>query len=178
MPGSQLRGTTLVDMAAIEQKPLRKAIMWAMFKGSLPSPVDFLPIATANALSQQTIRATDLGTPTTRNLGESVAAYSAKFSTGEETLKIIENKITIDKVLRDVKTYVQDPVTLQTKAYALVLKNTVNNLLLNGDPGVDPSDPAGLDYRLRNDATFVSQSVDANALDVDANDTTRNTWLD
>lgn len=168
---------TLLDMAAAEQKPLKKAILMAFFKGSLPSPVDTLPVANAPALSQQIVRLTDPGTPSTRNIGDAVAAYQAQFTQGQETLKIIENKITIDKVLLDVKTYVQDPIAMQTKAYGLVIKNTVNDLFVTGDPGGDVTQPAGLDYRLRNDAHFVNQAVNANNLDVDANDTNRNAWL-
>src|SRR3990172_4678014 len=137
---------TLLDTAAIEQKPLKKAVLMAMFKGRLPSPMDFLPIENAKSLAQEVTRLTDPGTPSTRNIGEAVAAYQAVFTRGQETLKVI--------------------------------KNTVNNLLVNGDPAADASDPAGLQYRLVNDAMFLAQSVDANALDVDANDANRNSWLD
>lgn len=178
MAGSQLPGTTLLDMAVIENKPMKKAIMIAMFKGQLPSPAESLPIEGATSLSQQSIRMTDAGTPTTRNVGEQVSTYAAKFSTEEETLKIIENKITIDKVLLDVKNYVQDPIALQTQAYGLVIKNTLNNLLISGDPGADVSDPAGLDYRFRNDATFVGQAIDGLNTDVKASDANRHKWFD
>ena len=34
---------TLLDTAAIEQKPLKKAVLMAMFKGRLPSPVVSCP---------------------------------------------------------------------------------------------------------------------------------------
>jgi len=169
---------TLLDTAAIEQKPLKKAVLMAMFKGRLPSPVDFLPIENAKSLAQEVTRLTDPGTPSTRNIGEAVAAYAAVFTRGQETLKIIENKITIDKVLLDVQTYIEDPIALQTRTYSLVIKNTVNNLLVNGDPSADASDPAGLQYRLVNDAMFLAQAVNAAALDVDANDATRNSWVD
>ena len=167
----------MLDVAAIEQKPLKKAIIMAMFKGVLPSPMDFLPLGNANALSQQVSRLSDAGAPSTRNINEAVAAYNAKFTTGTETLKIIENKIQIDKVLLDVKTYIQDPLTLQIKTYSAVVRNTVNDLLINGDPGSDPTQPAGLFQRLASDALFVDQGVDAGALDVDNNDANRLSWL-
>ncbi len=168
---------TLLDMAAIEQKPLKKAVLMAMFKGVLPSPVEFLPVGNANALSQQVTRLTDAGAPSTRNIGDAVASYQAAFTTGVETLKIIENKIPIDKVLLDVKTYIQDPLTLQLKTYSAVVRNTINDLLINGDPGSDVTQPSGLQYRLLNDALFVDQGVDANNLDVDNNDANRLSWL-
>lgn len=175
---SNLLGTTLLDMAAIEQQPLKKAIMFSMFSGQLPSPMEKLPVETTQALTQRNVRLTDAGSPSTRNVGQSVATYAAKFSTGQETLKIIENKITIDAVLLDQKDYIQDPITLQFKAYMMVVKNTVNDLFINGDPGSDVTQPAGIDYRLRNDATFLGQAVDGNNLDVDASDANRHTWLD
>ena len=167
----------MLTVAATEQKPLKKAIIMAMFKGVLPSPMDFLPLGNANALSQQVTRLTDAGAPSTRNINEAVAAYEAKFTTGTETLKIIENKIQIDKVLLDVKTYIQDPLTLQIKTYSAVVRNTVNDLLINGDPGSDPTQPAGLQHRLASDALFVNQGVDAGGLNVDNNDAARLSWL-
>lgn len=169
---------SLLDIAAAEVKPLKRAIMMSMFKGRLPSPADFLPVENAQGLTQQIVRMTDGGSPTTRNINEAVAAYQAKFSDREETLKIIENKIVIDKVLLDVKTYIQDPIAMQTRAYGEIVKNTVNNLLINGDPTSDTSDPAGLDFRIKNDAFFLNQSVNAANLDVDASDANRLTWLD
>jgi hypothetical protein len=167
----------MLDMAAIEQKPLKKAIIMAMFKGVLPSPMEQLPVSNANALSQQVTRLTDAGAPSTRNINDTVAAYQAKFTTGTETLKIIENKVEIDKVLLDVKTYVQDPLALQIKTYSAVVRNTVNDLLINGDPGADETQPAGLQFRLAGDALFLNQGVDANGLDVDNADAERYSWL-
>src|SRR3972149_4213437 len=145
---------TLLDTAAIEQKPLKKAVLMAMFKGRLPSPMDFLPIENAKSLAQEVTRLTAPGPPSPRNIGEAVAAHQAVFTRGQETLKIVENKITIDKVLLDVQTYIEDPIALQTRTYSLVIKNTVNNLLVNGDPAADASDPAGLQYRLPKDPIF------------------------
>jgi len=169
---------TMLDMAAIQQKPLVKGIMMAMFKGVLPSPMEQLPVKTVGALAQRVSRLTDAGAPSTRNINEAVAVYAAHFTTGTETLKIIENKIPIDKVLLAEKNHIQDPMTLQTKTYSSVVRNTVNDLLINGDPVADESNPAGLQYRLGNDAMFLNQCVDANALDVDNSDTERNLWLD
>jgi hypothetical protein len=169
---------TMLDMAAISQKPLVKGVMMAMFKGRLPSPMERLPVKTTTALSQRVSRLTDAGAPTTRNINETVTVYSAHFTTGVETLKIIENKILIDKVLLAEQNHIQDPIVLQTKTYASVVRNTVNDLLINGDPVADESQPAGLQYRLGNDSMFLNQCVDAGSLDVDANEATRLSWLD
>lgn len=168
---------TMLDMAAIEQKPLKKAIMKAMFKGVLPSPMEQLPVETANALTQQVTRLTSAGSPSTRNINDTVSAYEAKFTTGVETLKIIENKIEVDKVLLDVKTYIQDPLSLQVTTYSAVIRNTVNHLLINGNPTADETQPAGLHYRLQNDAMFLNQGVDANGLATYTNEATALSWL-
>src|SRR3990167_4549873 len=157
---------TLLDLASIEQRPIKKAILMAFFESQLPSPVEQVALYAATALSQKTVRLTDAGTPSTRNIGDAVAAYKATFSDREETLKIIENKVTLDKVLLDVKSYIQDPLALQMQAYALVVKNTVNDLLVNGDPGSDATQPAGLHYRLNTDAIFSGQAVNAAGLDL------------
>lgn len=169
---------TLLDAAVLEKKPLRKGILKAMFSTALPSPIEQLPTASATSLRAQTVRLTDPGTPTTRNIGDSVAAYSARFTDGEETLKIIENKVTIDKVLLEFKNYVMDPIEAQTQQYGETVRATANDLFVNGNPGTDSTQPAGLLYRLENDALFLNQCVDAVSLDIDANDTTRNSWID
>lgn len=169
---------TLLDVASVEHAPMAKAVLMAMFESVLPSPMEQLPIENATSLGQKTVRMTDGGSPSTRHLNAAVAEYSAKFSDRIETLKIIENKVTIDKVLLEVKDYIQDPLALQMKAYSAVIKSKVNELFINGDPGADPTTPAGLHYRLSNDGTFVGQSVNAAGLDVDASDANRLTWLD
>lgn len=169
---------TLLDAASLSQKPLQKAILMAMFQSQLPSPVEQLNVKGVSSLGARTVRLTDGGSPSTRNIGDAVAAYQAKFSDREETLKIIENKVTIDKVLLEIKDYIQDPLALQMKTYALVVKNTINDLLINGDPTVDPTQPAGLHFRLNNDAIFSGQSVNAAGLNVDASDANRLQWLD
>lgn len=168
---------TMLDLAAIEQRPLKKAVMISMFESQLPSPMEQLPVEGAQGLSQTVIRLTDAGLPTTRNLGEAVAQYKAVFADRQETLKIIENKVTLDKVYLDIKTYVQDPLALQMKVYSQVVKNKINDLFINGDPTTDVSDPAGIYFRLNNDPTFNGQSIDAASLDVDASDANRNAWL-
>lgn len=168
---------TLLDMAALEQKPLKKAVLFSMFQSQLPSPMEQLPIENATSLGQKTVRITDFGSPTTRNLGDAVSAYKATFSDREETLKIIENKITLDKIYLDIKSFIQDPLSLQMKAYSLVVKNTVNNLLINGDPGTDPTQPAGLFYRLQNDATFSGQAVNHAGAAINDTDTHRLAFL-
>ena len=158
---------TMLDVAAAEQKPLRRGILKAIFTVGLPSYVEQLPIEKANAFSQQTLRVSDMGTPSTRNVGQAVSAYNAQFDNQTETLKIIENYISIDKELLEVSSYVQDVLTMQTEAYGEVVKLTANNLLVAGNPGSDVTQPAGLDYRVRNDALFINQSVNAAGLDVD-----------
>ena len=170
---------TALDLAVLEKDPLKKGIMLAMFKGQLPSPLDLLPVENAQSLTQEVIRMTDAGTPSTRNLNDSVASYQAKFARGAETLKIIENKITLDPTFLDIKTYVQDPIGLQTQAYGKVVRTTIIDLLINGDPGSDVTQPAGLDYRLRNDADFNGQAIDSSKIDIspDTSDANRNSFL-
>lgn len=169
---------TLLDMAVVEQKPIKKAILISMFKGRLPSPIDVLPVKGANALSQSVVRMTDPGSPSLRALNTDVAAFKARFADRDEVLTIMENKIVIDKVLLDVKSYVHDPVAMQTRAYGAIVKNTLNHIFINGDPTVTPVEPAGLDFRLRTDAHYLQQSVNANNLDVDASEANRLLFMD
>jgi hypothetical protein len=169
---------SLLDISALIKTPIESTVMLSMFKGRLPSPIDFIPTKTVAALSMQTARVTEPDSPTTRNLGGSAGVYKAKVSDRTETLKIIQDKVTLDVVYLSVKNYIEDPIELQFRVYGQVLKADLNNLFIAGDPSADETEPEGLDYRLRNDATFINMSVDAGALDVDNNDANRNSWLD
>lgn len=169
---------TMVDLAVMEQRPLRKGFLMSMFKGRLPSPMDRLPVQAAKSLSQEILRMTDPGTANFRNLGASVSSYKATFANGIEVLKVIEDKVTLDKIYLEIDTFVQDPIAAQIRAYGDVVRALVNDMFINGDPGADETVPAGLRYRLQNDAMFLNQSIDAEGLDVDLNSTNMHKWLD
>jgi len=76
------------------------------------------------------------------------------------------------------KNYLVNPRTSQSDAYSKTLNYSVNDLLINGDPSVNERDPAGIKYRIDNDAKFVGQTIDpSGGLDVDASDANRYAWI-
>lgn len=169
---------TLLDIAATVKEPVTSQVLLGAFEGQLPSPVDFYPTRKVDQLSMKTVRVTDPDAPTTRAIGGSAGSYKAKVSDRTESLKVIQDKVTFDVVFLKQKGYIEDPIDLQFRIYGESLKHELNNLIVNGDPGADETEPEGLQYLADNDAMFSGQGVDAGGLDVDANDANRNTWLD
>lgn len=170
---------SMLDAAALQQPDMMKKIMDAMFKGTLPTPMEYIPTASAQALSAQIVRITDAGSPAVRDINAEPAVYKASLTTGVENLKIIANTQIVDKVLLEQKNFVTDPLEVQTRTYAQAVRAFMNHLLINGNPGTTVAEPSGLDYRLRNDATFIGQSMDGNSLALLAvTDAEMATWLE
>jgi hypothetical protein len=172
----------LLDLSVLEQKDMNRAVMFAMFKGVLPSPMDLIPVSTAKSLSQQTLRLTNPGSTTTRALGGAAGDFKAQFSDKAEPLTIIHDDIKLDPVHLDIKTYVQDPIALQVRAYGQTVRAKINDMMINGDQGSDETLISGFFPRLRDDPTFLNQSVDAGTsgtpLNVDGSDANMFLWLD
>ena len=172
---------TIADAANLEQKSLRKGVLQAFYEDLLPNPADRIPWAGVNSLRQTVVSLSQVDTPSLRNINEPPTVWKAQFEQFEETLKTIENTITIDPVLLMVKDYVQDLRISQVKAYMKQVNYLINDLLINGNPSVDERQPAGLEYRLENSARFVGQTVHAGVtttpLNVDADEASRLKWL-
>ena len=174
---------TLLEMAAIEEKRLRKGVLMAFYTDTLPSPVERIPWENAESLSVETAMLVQADAPTLRLLNAAPSAWDARWERFPETLKIIENTLTHDPVLGMQKNTVVDPRQQKIMAYSKVLNYLINDLFINGDPTADVKNPAGLKFRLENDAKFVGQTVDAwqagpVGLNVDASDANRLLWLD
>lgn len=169
---------TLLDIAATVKEPVTSQVLLGAFEGQIPSPVDFIPTKKVSNLSMKTVRVTDPDAPTTRAIGGSAGSYKAKVGDRTESLKIIQDKVTFDVIFLKQDDYIEDPVDLQFRIYGESLKHELNNLVVNGDPGADDTEPEGLQYLLNNDAMFSGQGVDAAGLNVDSSDATRLSWLD
>jgi len=172
---------TLLESAAIEQKKLRKGVLMAFYTDTLPSPVERISWENVEALNVPVAMLVQADSPTLRHINETPGAWEARFDQFQETLKIIENTLSIDPVLLMQKNLVVDPRQSKIMIYTRELNYLINNLLVNGDPTVDARNPAGLKFRLENDAKFVGQTVDAGvsaAFDIDADDAHRLGWLD
>jgi len=174
---------TLAESAAIEQKKLRKGVLLAFYQDTLPSPVERVPFEDVESLNVPVAMLAQADAPTLRLINEAPQAWDARFDQFSETLKVIENTLVHDPVVLMQKNLVVDPRQQKITAYQRQLQYLVNELLINGDPSSDPRNPAGLLYRLDNEAKFAGQTVDCSqagpvGLNVDASDANRLLWLD
>lgn len=169
----------LVESALHEKNPALKEVYEGMFRGKLPAPCDYIPRTTVDSFGPKSLHLTHTDTPTTRNLNAAAGSYRAKWSDRTETIKVIQDALKIDIEQTEVA-YMsgQDPLDLNLRQYGTDLKALENELVLRGDPDTDDTKPAGLFYRFDNDATLLSQAVDGNSLDIDANDANRFAFLE
>lgn len=166
----------LWETALHEKNPVLKKVYEGFFKGRLPTPTDFIPRETVDSFGPRSLHLTSTDTPTTRNLNGAAGAYRVKYADRNETVKIIQDALKIDVEQTEVS-YVRDPIDLQLTQYGRDLSAHENDLLINGNPDTDDTQPAGLLYRFNNDAAMLGQGVDAANLVPNTNDATRDSFL-
>lgn len=166
----------LYETALLEKNPVLNKIYEGYFQTQRPTPTEYIPRETVSTFEPKTLHMTNTDTPTTRNLNASAGAFRVKFGDRHETVKIIQDSIVIDIEQTEVE-YMRDPVDENLRAYGSLLSALENDLLINGDPGADDTQPAGLLYRFNNDATLLGQVVNAANTAPNTNDTTRDSFL-
>ncbi len=169
----------LIESALHEKNPALKEVYEGMFRGRLPSPIEYIPRTTVDTFGPKSLHLTLTDRPTTRNLNAAAGSYRAKWSDRSETIKVIQDALKIDIEQTEVS-YMsgQDPIDLNLRQYGKDLLALENELLLTGNPSADDTVPAGLLYRFNNDATLIGQGVDAEDLDIDADDASRFQFLE
>lgn len=169
----------LIESALHEKNPALKEVYEGMFRGRLPAPAEYIPRVTVDTFGPKSLHLTHTDRPTTRNLNAAAGSYRAKWSDRSETIKVIQDSLKIDIEQTEVS-YMsgQDPIDLNLRQYGRDLLALENELLLTGNPLADDTVPAGLLFRFNNDATLITQAVDAGNLDIDGSDTNRFSFLE
>jgi hypothetical protein len=146
--------------------------------------MDRIKWADTKQLTMVTPYISGLPAPGFRSLNEAPTETKATWGQMQETLKILENDIIVDPVLLMLDS-IQNVQAANTEAYVKALGYFVNNTLINGDSSTDVESPDGLLRRLRVDARFSGQTVNATAdttkLDITAAtgvDADRHVYLD
>jgi hypothetical protein len=177
---------TLLDVANGATSPVKQTFIMGLVEKmwTLGEKLPFVPASAVDgALFSRT---TELPGLQWRKIGQPSVAVQSRRVQFREGLRLIREHIDIDSAL------VNDPsapneVRFQMETVQESIGYGFNDAAINGDPTVDPEQPTGLDYRLRNDPVFHGgvaagndrgQVIDSAGLDVDANSTNMHNWLD
>lgn len=98
--------------------------------------------------------------PSFRSLNEAPSEVKATWAQTNETVKILEVDIVVDPVLLMVNS-IQNVETANAEAVVKSIGYFVNQMLVLGDSSTDIEQPDGLLRRLRSDARFSGQTVNA-----------------
>lgn len=130
--------------------PLTKGVIYTIVRES--PLMQKIPFKDIGDIQLMMFEADDLPVPGYRALNSStVNEVSATLARRTETLKVLSNKIVVDRQFRDNKSNVVDPVAFQMEAYSKAIAYEVVDKFFNGDPDTNPDEPAGLIYRFRVD---------------------------
>jgi len=142
---------TLADMAQLSTlSPFTQAVLYSMLAHS--QLFDRLPFDDTGDLNMMVMEATGLPTPSHRPINPtSINIATAQFGQRSESLKIIADKITVDRQLLNNKSSHIDPRTAAIEQYTRSLAYQIVNMWINGNPVTNPDQPAGLAFRFLTD---------------------------
>ncbi len=166
---------TLADMAQLSTvTPFTQAVLYSILSAS-PLAAR-LPFEETGDLQTLVMEATGLPTPSHRPINpSSVTIATAKFGQRTETLKIMSDKIPVDRQLLNNRSSHVNPKTAAMEQYTKAVAYELVDQYVNGSPATDPDEPGGLAYRFQTD-TRISDGTATPSTQlqvIDANDQNR-----
>lgn len=138
--------------------PLTKRVAYVIARES--QVARRLPFEDVGDLSVMMLENQGLPTPSHRALNPaSIATKKVPFGQRRETLKILSDKVVVDRQFRNNKTAVVDPLAATVEGYSKAVAYELVSQLINGDPDITPDEPSGLEWRYRNDSRLSDGSV-------------------
>lgn len=166
---------TMADMANLGTlTPFQKVVIYSMLANS--QLFDLLPFDDTGDLNVMVMEATGLPTPDHRPINPTtVNVARAQFGQRPEALKIISNRITVDRQQLNNRSSHVDPRTSAIEQYMKSLAYQIVNMFINGNPVINPDEPGGLSFRFLTDTRLSDGTPNpATQLQViDANDINR-----
>jgi len=130
--------------------PLTKGVVYSIVRESpLARSIPFQDIGDLSVLM---IENQGLPTPGHRAINPtSISEKKVPFGQRSETLKIMSDKITVDRQLLNNRSSHVNPMAASIEGYSKAVAYELVNQLINGDPFTNTDEPAGLVYRFKND---------------------------
>jgi hypothetical protein len=133
-------------------------VMYAIVRESpLATRIPFVDIGD---LSVMLIENAGLPTPGYRPINpSSISEKKVPFNQRAETLKILSDKLLVDRQLLDNKSAYVNPLSESVAGYSRAVAYQIVDSFVNGDPAVNVDEPAGLVYRFKTDLRLSDGSV-------------------
>jgi len=169
---------TLADYAALQETKLRKGVIDAL--ADFTRMGTLLPFQSTDALDATVVYRSGYPAISWRNVGGTPGEDKATFAQRTEALKALSAKITVDRLVLKAKNTVQDLRKAQLDSHVESIAMEFNDMFINGDPTADEAQPAGIRYRMDNEARFADQTISppSAAYDVDLDSAHIHVWLD
>ena len=168
---------TLADYAALQETKIRKGVIDAL--ADFTRMGTLLPFVSTDALDATVVYRSGYPAISWRNIGGAPGESKATFAQRTEALKALSAKIVVDRLVLKAKNTVQDLRKAQLDSHIESIAMEFNDMFMNGDPLANDAQPAGIRYRIANEARFASQTINAGAaFDVDFSSANSHTWLD
>lgn len=137
-----------MNLATVQ--PLDQRVMYAIVR---ESPIArAVPFQDIGDMSIMLLENAGLPTPGYRPINPtSISEKKVPFNQRTETLKILSDKLVVDRQLLDNKSSYQNPLSASLEGYSRAVGYQIVDSFINGDPAVNVDEPAGLVYRFQND---------------------------
>lgn len=139
---------TLVEMAKIEENPLRKGVISTLLFES--NVMQILPWENINALSVAVIRFKALPTVGFRYINDAYTESSGSFDQVQESVYPLGGDIDVDVMFIQNKAAVASPRATQTEMKLKAIAYKFNDVFINGDQAVDARAFDGIKKRVAN----------------------------
>ncbi|MEM3169958.1 MAG: hypothetical protein QW838_04220 [Candidatus Nitrosotenuis sp.] len=177
---------TLADMLNLSTlTPLSRSVVYSILSASPLSQL--IPFEDVGDISVLVMEARGVPQPNYRPINPaSVTVAHARFNQRPETLKIMANRIQVDRQLRNNRSSYVDPKAAAIEQYSRAVAYEMVRAMFRGDPSILPDEPAGLEYRFLTDTRISDgsatpgtqlQVIDANAQNRGATDADRNAFM-
>jgi hypothetical protein len=133
-----------------------------------------IPYEDVGDLSVMMVENQGLPTPAHRALNPaSITEKTVPFGQRRETLKIMSDKVQVDRQFRNNRSSIVDPLAATIEGYSKAVAYENVSQFINGDPSVTVNEPAGLAWRFKNDLRLSDGSLNPATQKrvVDANNT-------
>jgi hypothetical protein len=175
---------TLVEMAKIEENPLRKGVISTLLFES--NVMQMIPWEDIGALSTTVIRFKNLPSVGFRYVNESYSESTGTFDQIQESVYPLGGDIDVDIMFIQNKAAVASPRATQTEMKLKAVAYQFNQSFLNGDQAIDPRSFDGVKKRVANmpaggtggQTLTAGGTLGTNGLDVIASTANQHAFID
>jgi hypothetical protein len=153
---------TIADLRKLEKNALTAGVMDIFLMEH--ELAQYVPVKKVNTMKARVIREVSLPTPGWRQFSQGFAESKGSIDWAEETIYSIGGYIDVDELIEMDANVIESPRSKQIKLWAKALAYAFNDVVVNGNAGVNPDQPDGVVVRVANLAA--RQIIAGGSLDI------------